>query len=91
MQLRRRHLAGLRAPHHDGAVRGAADQVAATRAEAAAMDPVAVTRQRRVGELREVAGAVDADGLVAGGGGQQGGGEGAAAHLVGVMPEGDSQ
>lgn len=70
MQQRRCHLAGPRAPNHDGAVRGAADQVAATRAEAAAMDPVAVTRQRRVGKLREVASAVDPDGLVAGGGGQ---------------------
>lgn len=69
MQQRRCHLAGPWAPHHDGAVRGAADQVAATRAEAAAVNPVAVTRQRRVGKLREVDSAVDAEGLVAGGGG----------------------
>lgn len=63
-----RDLAGLGAPHHDAAVRGAADQVAAAGAEAAAVDPVAVASQGRVGELREVDRAVDTNGLVAGGG-----------------------
>lgn len=65
----RRGVAGLGAPHHDGAVRGAAHQVAAARAEAAAVDPVAVAAQGRVGPLREVGGAVHTNGLVAGGGG----------------------
>lgn len=84
-------LTGLGVPHDNGAVRGAADQVAAARAEAAAVDPVGVTAQGRVGELREVDRAVDTDGLVAGGGGQQARGEGAAGHLVRVIPKGGGQ
>lgn len=64
----RRDLTGLGTADHDGAVRGAADQVAAARAEAAAVHAVAVAAQGRVGELREVDRAVDTDGLVAGGG-----------------------
>lgn len=66
-----RDLAGIGATHYDGAIRGAADQVAAAGAEAATVDPVAVTTQGRVGELREVIRPVDTDGLVAGGGCQQ--------------------
>lgn len=90
--LQHRHgLTGLGVPHDNGAVRGAADQVAAARAEAAAVDPVGVTAQGRVGELREVDRAVDTDGLVAGGGGQQARGEGAAGHLVRVIPKGGGQ
>lgn len=90
--LQHRHgLTGLGVPHDNGAVRGAADQVAAARAEAAAVDPVAVTAQGRVGELREVDRAIHTDGLVAGGGGQQVRGEGAAGHLVRMMPKGRGQ
>lgn len=46
-----RDLTGIGAANHDGAVRGAADQLAAAGAEAAAVDPIAVTAQGRVGEL----------------------------------------
>lgn len=86
-----RDVTGLGAPHHDGAVRGAADQVAAAGAEAAAVDPVVMTAQGGVGELREVDRAVDTDGLVAGGGCQQTRGEGAARHFVRVLPKGGGQ
>lgn len=85
------HLTRPGAPHHHGAVRGAAEQVGATCAEAAAVHPVTVTGQRGVGELREVLGVVKADGFVPGGGGQQRWREGAAAHLVCVMVESRKQ
>lgn len=87
----RGHLTCPRDPHDHRAVRGAAEQVAAARAEAAAVDPVPVTRQRGEGELREVRGVVNTEGLVPGGGGQQGRREGAAAHLVRVLLQGDGQ
>lgn len=80
-----------RAPHDHRAVRGAAEQVAAARAEAAAVNPVPVTRQRGAGELREVRGVINTEGLIPGGGGQQGWREGAAAHLVRVLLQGDGQ
>lgn len=90
MLQRRGHLTCLRPPGDDGSVRGAAEQVAATGAEAAAVNPVAVTRQRGERKLREVGRAVDTKGLITGGGGQEGGREGAAAHLVCVVPESDN-
>lgn len=84
----RRGLARVRPPHDGGAVRGAAEQVAAAGAEAAAVNPVAVARERRAGELREVRGVVHAQGFVAGAGREQRAGEGAAADLVRVAAEG---
>lgn len=78
-------LTCVRAPHQDVPVRGAAEQVAAAGAEAAAVNPVAVTRERREGELREVGRVVNTEGFITGAGDQQRRREGAAADLVGVM------
>ncbi len=86
LQLRG-HLTCLRPPRYDAAVCGAAEQVAATRAKAATVDPVTVTRERREGKLREISRAVNTEGLITGGGGEEGRGEGAAAHLIRVVPE----
>lgn len=74
-------------PHDGGAVRGAAEQVAAAGAEAAAVDAVTVARQRGKGELREVGRVVNAEGFVPGAGRQERRREGAAADLVCVVPE----
>lgn len=90
MLQRRGHHTCLRSPDDGGSVRGAAEQVAAAGAEAAAVNPVAVTREWGERKLREVRRAVDAEGLITGGGGQEGGREGAAAHLVCVVPESDN-
>lgn len=84
LQLRGR-LTCLSPPRDGGSIRGAADQVGAARAEAAAVNPVAVTRERREGELREVSRAVHTEGLITGGGGEEGWGEGAAADLICVL------
>lgn len=84
---RRRHLTCLRAPRDDRAVRGAAEQEAAAGAEAAAVDPVTVTGERRKRQLREVSGVVDAEGFVTRAGRQERRREGAPADLVRVMPE----
>ncbi len=87
MPQHRDRVTRLRAPRDGGPVRGAAEQVAPARAEAAAVDPVAVTRERGERELGEVLRGVNAKGFVAGAGRQEGGGEGAAADLVRVVPE----
>lgn len=78
-------LTCLRAPHDSRSVCGAAEQVAATGAEAAAVNSVAMTRQRREGKLRKVCGVINAQGFIDGAGGQQRRREGAAAHLVCVV------
>lgn len=81
------YLSGSGGPHHDGSVRGAADQVVATWAESAAVNPVAVTQQWGEGKLREVSSAVNTNSLITGGGGQENRGEGAAVHLIRVLSE----
>lgn len=85
MLQRRGHLSGPGAPHHDGSVSGAAQQEAAAPAEAAAVNTVAMTRERGERKLREVGFAIKTNRLIAGGGGQEGWREGTAAHLVCVM------
>lgn len=60
-----------RGPNHRGGVRGAGDEELPTGAEAAAVDAVAVSRQRRVRQLGEVPGVVDSEGFVPGARGQQ--------------------
>lgn len=82
---RRQQLAGVRPPQPDGAVRGAAEQEAAAGAEAAAVDPVAVARQRRVRKLGEVRRVVNAKRFISRAGHQEGLRQGAAADLVRVM------
>lgn len=82
---RRGRLTCLRAPHDGGPICGAAEQVPATRAEAAAVNPVAVARQRREGKLREVSGVINSQSLVTGGGRQERWREGTAADLVRVV------
>lgn len=77
----------LGAPRDGGPVCGAAEQVPPAGAEAAAVNPVAVTRERREGKLGEVCCGVNPKSFVNGAGRQEGGGEGAAADLVGVVPE----
>lgn len=91
MLQHRGHISGFRAPQPGGSVRGAAEQVSAAGAEAAAVDPVTVTRERGERQLREVGRAVHADGLVTRGGGQEGRRESAAAHLLRMMSERDNE
>ena len=91
MQQHRLRVPRVRAPHHHGTVRGAAGEEAAAGAEAAAVNAVAVARQGREGELREVGRVVDAQRFIDGAGRQEGGREGAAAELVRVVPEGADQ
>lgn len=89
MLQRGQQLARVRAPQQREAVRGAAEQVPAAGAEAAAVNPVAVRRQRGERQLREAGGgAVDAEALVSGARRQQGRGERAAPDLVRVVPQG---
>lgn len=90
MLQHRGHLSGPGAPHHGGSIRGAAEQVAATRAKAAAVNPVVVARERGERKLREVGCAVNTNGLITGRGGQERRREGAAAHLVCVMSKSDN-
>lgn len=55
-----------RGPNHRGGVRGAGDEELPAGAEAAAVDAVAVSRQRRERQLGEVPGVVDTEGFVPG-------------------------
>lgn len=64
-------VARHRGPDHRGGVRGAGGQELPAGAEAAAVDAVTVTRQRREGQLGEVPGSVDPDRFVPGAGGQE--------------------
>lgn len=75
-------LSGVHRPHHGGGIGGAGGQVLTAGAEAAAVDPVAVSGQRGEGQLAEVSGGVNADAFVRGAGGQQRAGESTAVHIV---------
>lgn len=81
------HLTCFDAPHDDRAVCGAAEQEAAAGAEAAAVDPVAVTPERRKGKLREVGRGINTERFITGGGRQEGWREGTAGDLICMMSE----
>lgn len=71
-------------PHHRGGIGGAGGQVLTAGAKAAAVNPVAMTRERRERELWEVPGGVDPDRFICWAGGQERGGECAAVHVIKV-------
>lgn len=81
-------LTCVRAPHHGGSIRGAAEQKAATGAEATAVNAVAMARQRRIRKFREVSCAINTESFIPGAGRQEGWGEGTAADLVCVVSKG---
>lgn len=63
------------------------EQEAAAGAEAAAVDPVAVTPERRKGKLREVGRGINTERFITGGGRQEGWREGTAGDLICMMSE----
>lgn len=69
-------------PDHRGCVCGAGGEELPAGAEATAVDAVAVSRQRRERQLREVLSVIYPDGFVTGAGGQQFGGEGTPVDIV---------
>jgi len=78
-------LAGVGGPNHRGCVRGAGGQELSAGAEAAAVDAVSVSRQRREGQLGEVAGVVYPEGFVPGARGKQFAGEGTRVDVISVV------
>lgn len=72
-------------PDHRGRIGWARGEELSARAEAAAVDAVAMSRQRRKGQLREVAGVVYPQGFVPGARGEQFGREGAPVDIVSMV------